>query len=264
MDTSSTPGDTPVVTAPLTLHDIEPTTVMFNAAQPYATAGVYNAKGGIVTYSDQAGDSDDVIMFAANADYIDVLEERGYSQDESLPVEIGNGEHEHERESIWPQLLLGKAVQGTNLKNREVERVNEDGTTERYITENPFDTNGYVELTSDTVESRPDGMVASYEDELSEQMENPTFLAGVGRYNHHNGVLAWTTAAGAVQIAPLSEVRIARLEAMGYELDGSVAVPHSNGEEWLTGDDQPKIRDVVTGEVIGTAADIWERLKEEQ
>lgn len=261
MDASIVHGVTPATAKTIKLHDIEPNVVMFTAEQPYAEAGAFNVQNGITTFSDHSTDSDEIVMMAANASYAATLLEKGYQQDDSLVVEIGAGETSFERESIWPQLLLDQAVQASKLKNRTAEYTDADGHTQEFITENPFDTSDYIELTRYTVESRPDGVVAGYEDFLGEQLHDPEFLKSVGKYNYHNGVLTWTTASDGVQLAPLGDARIERLEAMGYVRDETISVPHSNGEQWLDNDEQPQIYDVVTGKAIGTAAEIWTRLK---
>lgn len=260
MDASIVHGVKPAVPESIKLHSIEPNVVMFTAEEPYPEAGMFNAKNGIVTFSDTSGDSDEIVMMAANASYMTVLLEKGYQQDESLPVEIGAGATEFERESIWPQLLLDQAVQESTLKNRTAEYVDADDQAQEFITENPFDTGDYIELTRHTVEVRPDGIVTGYEDSLAEQMRDSEFLTSVGKYNYHNNILTWTTASGGVQLAPYSERRITRLEAMGYVRDEQITVPHANGEQWLDNDEQPQIYDIVTGEAIGTASEVWARL----
>lgn len=263
MHASHVHGPKPTVTPSIKLHDIEPNVVLFTAAEPYAEPGVFNSNYGIVTFSDRTTEGDEIIMLAANTTHVDALLDKGYRHDDSLPVEIGAGQTEHERDVIWPQLALDKVVQATSLKNREATYTDSEGVVQRFITEDPFDTGEYVELSRLTVESRPDGIVTSYEDTLSELMKDEDFLRSVGKYNDHDGVLTWTTAAGHVQIAPMSKTRVTRLEAMGYVYDATIPVPHSHGEQWLRGDDQPQIRDVVTGEYVGTAAEVWQRLVNE-
>jgi hypothetical protein len=109
----------------------------------------------------------------------------------------------------------------------------EDGKYE-YFTANPFDDGDFLDMTG-VSETTPDGKELRHTDIVSElasvNSEKNRSVDSVGSYNVNNGILAWVTPEGRVQIAPVSEDRLARLSELGYST-GDIDVPHSNRESF--------------------------------
>ena len=220
----------------------------------------YNVANGIVQFND--GDDprfSDVAL--DDGRLISELKEQGYALNPEGRVLVGDGEHPNEAEHIMPDLALNKAARESGAQRREATFVDQNGTEQTYVTPNPFEYGDFVAINSASPEIAQDGTKVWHPSLLRQELEDPAFLAGVGRFNINNGVLALTTVAGERQITTVSAERVKRLQDMGYTQNENMFVPHSNGEQWNTDIHLMEQMNYATGKHMGTVPEIWERIR---
>lgn len=224
---SGTPAEVPIQRIAMPIPD---------ADKSMWKPGVMDSNNGLVA----AHDKDKPVVYLLEGSDYGVFKNEGYepgSANVPLTGADQRGWYKGSHARDLAKLHINASARRAGVKGRELKQI--VGGQEYGVTVmDPFDqgdfldmsnvaeiSNGQERVNRDLVEQYASGELHRNPDEM------------IGKMSSNNGVLAWVTPEGKVQIAPASEERVGRLRELGYT-DGEIFVPHSNGESFKNQEDE--------------------------
>lgn len=190
--------------------------------------GVMDSNNGLVA----AHDKNRPVVYLLEAQDYATFKNEGYEPGSAtVPLTGGDqrGWHKGTHARDLAKLHINASARRAGVKGRELKQTI-NGREYDVTTMDPFDKGDFIDMSNvaeiyNGQEKVNRDLVEQYAS--GEQNRNPDEM--IGKMSSNNGVLAWITPEGKVQIAPYSAERASRLSELGYT-NGDIFVPHSNGE----------------------------------